>query len=227
MKLLDVGLRPSGYELVARRSHRWLQDYSIKTVVDIGANVGQFARAARRLFPESRIYSFEPLEDCYLRLKQAFRDDRNFCAYQLAIGSQGGSVLLHKNEFSPSSSILGMEELHRKNFPYTAHQSDVIVQVRRLDDVLAGEYLLPDVLLKIDVQGYEDRVLSGAEQVLRQSKVVVTEMSFEFLYRDQALFDDIYRRLTAAGLIYRGNWDELRSGIDGRTLQVDAVFVRE
>jgi hypothetical protein len=120
-----------------------------------------------------------------------------------------------------------MEELHRKNFPYTGHQADVTVQVRRLDHVLAAESLLPDVLLKIDVQGYEDRVLSGAEQILRQSKVVVTEMSFELLYHEQALFDDIYRRLTAAGLVYRGNWDELRSRIDGRTLQVDAVFVRE
>ena len=42
----------------------WLVGLGVKTVLDIGANVGRFAITARKLFPDAHIYAFEPLPDC-------------------------------------------------------------------------------------------------------------------------------------------------------------------
>lgn len=51
---------------------RWLKEMNIKTVIDIGANEGQFASIIRKLLPESTIYSFEPIPHCYEKLKKNF-----------------------------------------------------------------------------------------------------------------------------------------------------------
>ena len=53
-------------ELLKLQEHRkWLQAANIRTVVDVGANAGQFSSAIRCFVPEAQIYAFEPLPDCY------------------------------------------------------------------------------------------------------------------------------------------------------------------
>ena len=49
---------------------KWLEKYDIKTIIDIGAHTGQFAKEIREKLPQARIYSFEPLKDCYQKLVQ-------------------------------------------------------------------------------------------------------------------------------------------------------------
>lgn len=97
----------------------------------------------------------------------------------------------------------------------------------RLDDLVVAENLVDDVLLKLDVQGFEDRVLDGAERVLARSRIVLTEVSFDRLYEDQALFDDIYGRLRDAGFAFHGVLLQLFHPKDGRPLQADAIFQRD
>src|SRR2546421_123255 len=65
------GLR--GIRIVRYEEYGWLKKSNIQTVVDIGANEGQFARLAAELFPAARILSFEPLPDVYERLVRSMR----------------------------------------------------------------------------------------------------------------------------------------------------------
>jgi Methyltransferase FkbM domain len=123
--------------------------------------------------------------------------------------------------------MLAMADLHREAFPHTAGGLTEQVRIHRLDDILAGVELAPDVLLKLDVQGFEDRVLDGAVGVLAKTHMVISEVSFDHLYDEQASFDDIYGRLSRAGFAFHGTWAQLRHAADGRILQADAIFVRE
>jgi FkbM family methyltransferase len=223
---LSATARRLGFEINRRHTDRWLQQIPVATVIDVGSNIGQFAARARLLYPNSQIYAFEPLADCFDQLTHRFSGDGKFAGFQLALGSADSTLTFHRNDFSPSSSLLEMERLHEETFRFTRTHSEVSVPVRRLDAVLPELDLKPDVLLKLDVQGYEDRVLDGAPELLRQTRAVISEVSFEALYKGQAQFDDIYRRLTAAGFRYHGNWDQLFSPIDGRVLQADAIFLR-
>ncbi len=122
--------------------------------------------------------------------------------------------------------MLAMADLHTEAFPQTAGGRNENVPIRRLDGVLTGVEMDPDVLLKLDVQGFEDRVLDGAPRVLAKSQVVITEVSFEPLYHDQASFEDIYDRLRQAGFVLHGAWSQLLHPTDGRILQADAIFLR-
>lgn len=214
------------YEVWARQLH-WLTEFRLATVFDIGANTGQFAQYIRLLLPDTQIYSFEPLPDCFEELQINMAKADNFKAFNLALGDRTGDQIFERNEFSPSSSFLKMADLHRDTFPHTRSSSSVIVTSRRLDDLLPDIAISQPMLVKIDVQGYEDRVLRGGEVIIRQASLIIIETSFETLYEGQPLFDDIYRRLISWGFVYNGAIDQLCSPEDGRPLQEDSIFVKQ
>jgi FkbM family methyltransferase len=204
----------------------WLQGADIRTVLDIGANTGQFALTVHRLLPEATIHSFEPLADCHARLVERLDAAPRFHAHAVALGDADGEVEFQRNDFTQSSSVLPMAPLHKEALRWTGHSTTVTVPVRRLDSVLGDQELEPNVLVKIDVQGFEDRVLVGGEQTLRQARYVMVETSMEPLYEGQASFERVYELLTGYGFRYGGNLEQLVNPNDGRILQADALFLR-
>lgn len=212
---LGVDLRPH---------ERWLRRMGFRTVLDVGANTGQFVGEARKIAPDAFIYSFEPLRECFEALRDGRRDDPRFKAFHVALGEEPGEVTMHRNDYSQSSSLLPMAELHKRAFPETRNSTPEKVEVKRLDDVAAEFRIERPMLLKIDVQGFEAKVIAGAAETLKQADVIIVETGVEALYEGQALFDDVYRMLYDRGFRYRGNHNQLLSPDDGRVLQADAFF---
>lgn len=221
-------LRAAGGDTVLfrRLNQPWLRALGLQSALDIGANVGQFALALQTILPEIRLYSFEPLPECFAQLQRRMAGARRFAAFNLGVGDRAGRLTFEQNEFTPSSSFLQMAEAHRTAFPFTRATQSVEVEVRRLDDLAAQLELREPFLVKIDVQGYEDRVLQGGEATLRRAEVILIETSFETLYEGQILFDGLYRRLVGWGFAYRGALEQLTHPADGHCLQADSVFVR-
>jgi len=205
----------------------WLKALGIRTVLDVGANVGQFASLARAAFPTARIVSFEPLPDCHARLQRRFRNDGRFQAMQIALGSKAETREFQRSSYSPSSSLLQMTDQHRDAFRATAATTPVSVEVRRLDDALDGLSVEDPLLLKLDVQGFELEVLRGAARTLERCSLVLLEASLQkSLYVGEALFADLFGYLGERGFALAGIVGGLRDPRDGRPLQVDALFER-
>ena len=204
----------------------WLRQLSLHTVIDIGANIGEFSKLMRLLMPNVIIYAFEPLLDCYATLQAAFADDKLFAAFNVGLGESVGELAFERNEFSPSSSFLKVTRSHTGAFPYTANTTKEVVKVDTLDHAARSLVLTAPLLLKIDVQGFEDRVLHGGEETARMASTILLETSFVELYEQQPLFDDIYMLLKSWGFAYQGSFDQLRDPRTGRTVQEDSVFVR-
>ncbi len=209
-----------------RRKTLWLRNMKLETILDIGANTGQFAKSMHELFPEATLYSFEPLKDCYEELLVQFKNVPQFQAFNVALGDETGVVEMHRSEYSPSSSLLSMNDLHKTSFPYTKKEILQKVDLVCLDDIASRLELRKPMLVKLDVQGYEDKVISGGKSVIGQADIVITELSVEQLYDGQPLFDEIYKTMTSMGFQYRGNYDQLCSPDDGRVLQVDGIFTK-
>ena len=224
-RLIKVVQTPAYPSAIGAELHRpWIQQYGIRTVVDVGANEGQFARLARAALPTSQIFSFEPLPECFAKLQAQFGGDRHFEAFPFALGASPAELTIYRSAYSPSSSLLRMGATHRRAFPHTTDVDEVRVHVETLDAVLGGCPLDGHVLLKLDVQGFEAAVLQGARETLQRVSLVLVELSLEPLYEGEPLFDDVYRQLTSAGFTLRGVVDMLRQPSDGRPLQVDALF---
>jgi FkbM family methyltransferase len=204
----------------------WVKNAGIKTVIDVGAHTGEFASAIRAVVPEIQLYAFEPLPDCCRELKKKLGRNGSFQVFQVAIGEEHGRVDFWRSNFSKSSSVLKMSGLHQAAFPWSAENHRITVQLRKLDDYVDKLKLASKTLLKIDVQGYEDRVLRGAVRILEQVDYVLVEVSIDSLYEGQAQFHTIYDFLVASGFSYAGNMEQLASPLDGTILQVDALFTR-
>jgi len=101
----------------------WLRMYNVRTVIDVGANTGQFSSAISRVLPDARTYAFEPLEHCYHTLVKRMSSRKNFEAGCLALGDRTGRVSFYCNEFTKSSSLLAMKEAHKKAFPRQSSQT--------------------------------------------------------------------------------------------------------
>ena len=205
----------------------WLLGSGIKTVFDVGANTGQFARAIHEVLPEAFVYSFEPLPDCFAELQRKMSGLKAFRAFNMALAERNGEAEFYRSSSSPSSSLLPMHELHKQNFPFTADQSRETVKVRRLDDCARELSIKKEILVKLDVQGAEDKVIHGGRELLQCAKVLIVETSFEVLYQRQALFADIFKLLEDLGFTYKGALTQAFSPLNGSVLYADSVFFRE
>jgi hypothetical protein len=111
-------------------------------------------------------------------------------------------------------------------FPGIAADDRIQVEVTRLDDYVREHSLPQPDLIKIDVQGYEDRVLRGGPMTIGKAKYCVIEMSMLPLYEGGPLFDDIYGMMRTMGFRLVGITGDLR-GRSGRQLQADGIFVNQ
>lgn len=201
-------LRGVGASEEHRRVLASLDDVDL--VLDVGANRGQFALLCRTVIPKASIESWEPLEGPSLRFRALFGGDPAVVLHQCALGALSGQLLMHETHADDSSSIL---------MPVAAVRGvdvrrEVEVNVRRLDDYDLSRHAAGRVLLKIDVQGYEDRVLEGAKKTLEMVSYVLVEMTFGKYYSDQASATEILERLFGAGFEVVGvhNVDTFASG---------------
>tara|TARA_R110002020_G_scaffold47937_2_gene137028 strand:+ start:87251 stop:88120 length:870 start_codon:yes stop_codon:yes gene_type:complete len=205
--------------------HRWILNYKFSFIIDVGANRGQFAARFRALFPEAIIYSFEPIPEVYDQLCKRFEKDANFKGFNLGLGKESGEINFFQNEFSDSSSALPMKNLHKENFPKTTNEKQIEIKVECLDTVMKSISISHPLLIKIDVQGFEEMVIIGGEKTIRSASVVIVEVSFRELYEDQVYFKTIYDHMQRLGFSYSGNYGQLLSPIDGSVLQADSIFI--
>jgi FkbM family methyltransferase len=218
--------KDSRFEIAPGNEHKWLQDMEIKTVLDVGACNGESALRFHHLFPDAHVYSFEPVRDFFENLKANLKSIANQTSFNIALGDKKEQSSINHNDYSQSSSILKMGKLHKEAFPFTSREFSETIEIDTLDN-LAGEMRLErNVLLKIDTQGYEQKVLTGGLNTLRQIHIVIVEVSLLELYVDQPLFHDIYEILKYSGFDYVGCWLQLHDPRNGTPLQQDAIFLR-
>jgi len=100
------------HRVAAALEHRGgLQGLRCKVVVDIGANRGQFALAARQFYPEATIISFEPLPGPASIYLSIFQKDQKVRLHQAAIGTESGTSEIHVSRRDDSSSLLPISQL--------------------------------------------------------------------------------------------------------------------
>ncbi len=190
--------------------------YHFKTVIDGGANAGQFARACAQTWPDARVYSFEPLPGVARTLRHNLRDLAGRVHIgEVALGASAGTVTFHETPYSLQSSVL-----RPVGHAFTA----IEVEQARLDSLLGGEPLEAPVLLKLDLQGYELEALRGAPAVLARTHAVLLEIAFEAAYENEPSFEKLRLFLAEAGFAFHRPFDVLWE--NDQIVQMDALFVR-
>ncbi len=206
-----------------------LRDLPFRSIIDGGANTGQFARKIRTIFPKAHIYCFEPLKKTYDELiKWADKQHGLVTAYNFALGDDNGRVEMRcHQDHSPSSSILKSTYRCQELYPFTERQSSISIQIVTLDEWVKNlaKPLTNEILIKLDVQGYENRVIKGGASFFKKAKACILEVSLIQLYEQQADFKEITELLYDLGFKYAGNLYQSYS-VEGAVIYIDAVFIK-
>jgi FkbM family methyltransferase len=198
----------------------------LAALLDVGANVGQYARLVRSAGYGGTIISFEALESAHALLtKNAHKDRSWLVAPCAAVGSQEGTVEMNVAADSASSSVLPMTSLLRQAAPQAAYIDRQSICSTRLD-TYAGVPAAGELYLKVDTQGFELEVLRGASGLLSRISAVQLELSLVPLYQGAPAMTDLIHYLDERGFdlfqLVPGFLDDR----DGRLLQAGGFFVR-
>lgn len=197
------------------------------TVVDVGANVGQFAVASAKVFPRAVVHSYEPVPESYHKLLKTASKLSNLKTYQLAVGEAEGEIGFNVNSHSHSSSALPLADAHKGAFPLAREVKGITVKTVTLDNVYAGVDLQSPIFLKLDVQGYEERVLRGGTVFLERVDYVLVELSFEPLYVGEMSAHAMLILMADLGFEFTQPVSFLQDPRNGKYLQIDALFARK
>jgi FkbM family methyltransferase len=147
----------------------WIESFKKESVFwDIGSNIGLYSILAEKRFPEIKIFAFEPHPDAFVRLENNLRlnKSKNVISYNIALSN--------KNK----KSFLSIENNHKKafkNFQSGGAQvndsGNIAICLSKGDDILKNT---GDILgIKIDVEGHENLVISGINELLVKNKVFI------------------------------------------------------
>jgi FkbM family methyltransferase len=202
-----------------------LKSAGIGVLLDIGANEGQYACALRRSGWTGHIVSFEPLHSAFTKLETAAEADPAWTTARIALGDVAGDFDLHISGTPMSSSLLPMLPRHEDLVPNSAYTHSETVKCARLDDVF-DDFVGPvtSVALKIDVQGFEMRVLQGARNVLPRVALIELEINLDNLYEGQPDAASVVHYLNAASFRMVSAEPEHFSPTTGETSWLNATF---
>jgi FkbM family methyltransferase len=221
----------AGYEIrkrertIAGRRVRLLHHLDVDLLVDVGANVGQYALQVQRAGYHRRILSLEPLVEPYRELAAAAAARPNWEARRTAVGARSGTATLNISAGSVFSSTLPTLAAARSASSETRTIGQETAPLVTLDELVDGDGHA--VAVKVDVQGSERDVLEGAVRTLERARFVELELSPRPLYQGQMLMDEAISRLESAGFVLALVENAWRVQQSGRSLQFNGVFIRD
>jgi methyltransferase, FkbM family len=163
--------------------------------IDVGAHKGEVLDVMLKYAPDGRHYAFEPIPDMVAALKTKYGTNKNVHVLDVALSDKKGSSTFNYVVSNPSYSGLVKRKYDRDN----EEDTTITVQTDRLDDILPADY--KPGLMKIDVEGGELLVLTGAVETIRKHKpVIIFEHGLGASDMYGSTPDKVFNLLTDCGL---------------------------
>lgn len=224
---IDISrVTPTTHPLARRK--QILEAYKIDTVLDIGANSGQFANELRHnIGYTKRILSFEPLSTAFSLLRANANDDNDWDVFNWAVGDVEGKMEINIAGNSFSSSLLNMLPSHLKSAPHSKYIGKELIDVKTVDSFFLDLCKTANnVYMKMDTQGFESKVLKGAVHSLTRIDTIQMELSLVPLYEGELLMIDMYSLMEMNGYTLIAIENGFSDPDTGQLLQVDGIFHR-
>ena len=206
---------------------RWKDEgFQPAVIYDIGANEGFWSEMAQDIFTPKTCLLFEPQPEIYERaVNRAKRFGSTWQVMPVALGDRQETQVLHVTSNQAASSLLPPSRAESARIGEIRSVGEQKVEVLPLDQLVAARGLPAPDLVKIDVQGFEGRVLAGGAATLRRAQRMVIEVSLHALYDGQSLMPEVLQRVAAWGFELLDINETFRQW-PGRLWQVDLWLSR-
>ena len=205
-----------------------LRLYEVETVFDVGANAGMSGRYFRNLGFAGPLVSFEPVSRYFKLLSaEAAADPLWTCVNAAVAEVEGEQEINVSGGQGGASSFLNKTGTTWASAPELDYVDHERVRVTTIDRAAQEHYPKGDRLfLKLDVQGYERKVLEGASQTMPRIVGVRVELSVSPTYEDEPPMFEIMNFLSQQGFrlcAIEPAWSNLKTR---EIYQMDGVFFR-
>lgn len=219
-------LFPSKYQ---RNIVYLLNQHDITQVLDIGANIGQYATKLMGAGFKGDIISFEPIPQTHDELiRKAAKYPNWTIAPQMALGEEQTSINMYLYDSSALASSLPIREQEQDINAAYKITGRITVNQTTLDDVFT-EYadINKKTVLKLDVQGNEKKVLEGAKNILPKIQGIHIELSLQPLYEGETYYLDMLQLLREHGFAVHYFSPISAKFSYGSDIQIDALLFRD
>jgi len=196
----------------------------VRTIFDIGANIGQSAASFAAMFPGASIFAFEPLPQACQSIKVLGIPQVE--VIEAAVGASTGSAMLHVNADSRTNSLLAPNLIGRELFgDMLEEQSQRNVKVISVDDFCDARRITAIDVLKIDAQGSELLVLEGATRTLPRCRIIQVEANFVAQYEGSATFGKMDSYLRDRGWDFYNMYQLWRDSKSHRLIFANCLYL--
>ncbi len=196
---------------------------ALRTVVDIGANLGEWSIGVALLTKAERILAFEPVPQVFAQLQENARPYSRICCKQMALGASHGPAEMMVYDRHQMSSLLPIrEEIRAVHGMQNDSSVSIQVPMGTCDEELQGVDEIS--LLKVDVQGYEPQVFAGAHSVLAHTRVLMVEVTYSSYYHGDLQFQEMDRLITSLSPLKLWGISAPHCSPTGQPLWADAVY---
>ncbi|HUQ20913.1 MAG TPA: FkbM family methyltransferase [Gemmatimonadaceae bacterium] len=202
-----------------------MKSIDIATLVDVGANVGQFTLLTVALHPNVKVEAFEPLSAPAAVFRRLFNGNKRINLHQVALGATETTAEMNVARREDSSSLLPITAQQTESFPGTDKVGVENITVVTLSSAVSASAIRSPALLKLDVQGYELEALRGCAEMLPLFKYVYAELSFMEFYEGQAMAHEVIDFLARQGFPIEGIYNT-QYDANGKSIQCDCLFKR-
>jgi FkbM family methyltransferase len=190
-----------------------------KSVLDVGANCGEWTRMARNVFPDAEFLLIEPQTAMRSYLEPLCREFENVDCVEAGAAAQNGEMVLSVwGELGNGSSFLPD--------PESECGTKQLVPVRTIDSILEERQSAAPDLVKMDVQGFEIEALKGATSLLGWTEVFILEAGLFVFMPRQPLLREVIDFMASEGYEVYDFPGYIRRPLDGALGTVDVAFVR-
>jgi len=216
-------------EYLAHEQVAWvLRKYRINCVLDVGANVGQYATRLRQHGYHGRIVSFEPVPSVAAKLRENAQGDKDWLVFDCGLGDDEGTMEINAVE-GTMSSMLSPSEFGKSWSPKLSNMHKETISIARLDS-LFGQATdgieSPRVYMKLDTQGYDLQAFRGAGAAVDQILALQSEVACVPIYDGMARLPEILAVYEGAGYEIAGMYPVTIHRRTLRVIEFDMIMVR-
>ena len=191
-----------------------------RTILDVGAQIGDFYRECKQVWPDSQIMMVEATKECEPYLKDTGGN------YLIAVLSDTKKVVpFYKTKLADTNT--GNSVYKELTSAYS--DENLIVEERTtytLDELYDGYTTIFD-LIKLDTQGSEIDILNGGSRLIKNTTAIIVEVSHVEYNENAPLVDEVKEYMKKIGFVYQMEIGQTYSNEFNGLIQRDLVFLNK
>ena len=183
-----------------------LKNLNIKTIFDVGANIGESENYFSKSFPYSNIYCFEPIPSSFNRLKRNIKGTNSSC-FNFGFGEVASLQEIFTYENPNLSSYNSINASFFDNEIKIKEQ----IEIKTISTFCSENNINHIDLLKIDTEGFDLKVLLGAKEMLENGKISIIQVEASMTSKNDfhVYFDEFIKLLSPYNFEIFGIYDQI------------------